>query len=62
MADMYYRQAGKLFYWKSELGSITGRNGDYFSSPPRLDRLWGPLSLLSSGYWGSFPGGEAVGT
>jgi hypothetical protein len=27
-----------------------------FSSPCRLDRLWGPLSLLSNAYRGSFPG------
>jgi hypothetical protein len=27
------------------------------TSPRRLDRLWGPLSLLSSGYRGFFPRG-----
>jgi hypothetical protein len=27
-----------------------------FSSPRRLDRLWGPPNLLSNGYGGSFPG------
>jgi hypothetical protein len=36
-----------------------------FSSPRRLDRLWGPSSLLSNGYLGALspgvkrPGGEA---
>jgi len=25
---------------------------EFFSSLPRLDRLWGPPSLLSKGYWG----------
>jgi hypothetical protein len=30
-----------------------------FSSPRRSDRPWGPLSLLSNGYRGSFPGGKA---
>jgi hypothetical protein len=28
-----------------------------FSSPRRLDRLWGSPNLLSNGYRGSFPGG-----
>jgi hypothetical protein len=28
-----------------------------FSSPRRPDRLWGPPSLLSNGYWGRFPQG-----
>jgi hypothetical protein len=33
---------------------------DIFYSPPRPDRLWGPLivSLLSNGYGVSFPGDE----
>jgi hypothetical protein len=30
-----------------------------FTSPRRPYRLWGPPSLLSSGYWGSFLGCEA---
>jgi hypothetical protein len=28
-----------------------------FSSPRRRDRLWGPLNLLSNGYWELFPRG-----
>jgi len=34
---------------------------DFFSLLPRSDRLWGQPSLLSSGYWGSFPVGKATG-
>jgi hypothetical protein len=33
-----------------------------FSSPRRPDRLWGPPSILSNGYRGSFPGGKATGS
>jgi hypothetical protein len=29
-----------------------------FLYPLCPDRLWGPPSLLSNGYWGSFPGGK----
>jgi hypothetical protein len=32
-----------------------------FSSPRRPDWLWGPPSLLSNGYGGSFSGGKATG-
>jgi len=31
-------------------GSIPGMDTDFFSSPPRKDRLWGPHSILSSKY------------
>jgi hypothetical protein len=30
-----------------------------FSSPLLPDQLWGPLSLLSNGYWGLSTGGKA---
>jgi hypothetical protein len=30
---------------------------NFLSSPPRPERLWGPLSLLSNGYQGFFPWG-----
>jgi hypothetical protein len=32
-----------------------------FTFPYRPDRIWDPPSLLSSGYWGPFPGGKAAG-
>jgi len=36
-------------------GSSPGKGWEFFSSPPRPDRLWDPLSLLSNGYQGLFP-------
>jgi hypothetical protein len=37
-------------------GSSPGRGWEFFSSPPCLDCLWGPPSLLHNGYQGSFLG------
>jgi hypothetical protein len=34
----------------------------FFSTPQSPDRIWGPPSLLSSGYGGSFLCGKAAGT
>jgi hypothetical protein len=36
-------------------GSSPGRGWEFFSSPPRPDRLRGPPSLLFNGYQGLFP-------
>jgi hypothetical protein len=38
-------------------GFVPGRSRDFFSSPPRPDRLWVTPSLLSNGYRGSFTRG-----
>jgi hypothetical protein len=40
-------------------GSIPGRGKGFFLYPLCPDRLWGPLSLLSSGYQWSLPRGKA---
>jgi hypothetical protein len=36
-------------------GSIPSRGWEFFSSPPRPDRPWGPPNLPSNGYRGLFP-------
>jgi hypothetical protein len=36
---------------------LDDRDWEFFSSPPRPKRLWGPPSLLSNGYHGLFPWG-----
>jgi hypothetical protein len=60
-------------YIYGSVGIATGYEGDdqgfgfrvpmgkNFHSPCRPDRLWGPTSLLSNRYRGSFPGGKAAG-
>jgi hypothetical protein len=40
------------WYSADDRGSSPGRGREFFSSPPRPDRLWSPPSLLSSGYQG----------
>jgi hypothetical protein len=40
-------------------GSSLCRVWKFFSSPPRPDRLWGPLSILSNGYQRLFPWGKS---
>jgi len=43
------------------VGSIPGGDWEFFSSPPRPEKLWGPASLLCNGYQGFFPGRTAAG-
>jgi hypothetical protein len=45
--------------WAERLGfdHRQGQGRELFSSPPRLDRLWVPPSLLSNAYQGLFPCG-----
>jgi len=40
--------------------SIPGKGKRFFSSSKHPDQLWGPPSLLFSGYQGSFSGGKVV--
>jgi len=44
-------------YLKYGSGSIPGGGWEFFSSPPRPEQLWDPVSLLSNGYQGFFPWG-----
>jgi len=43
--------------WTFGVGFPTGTGRDFFSSPPRPDRLWCSSSLLSGGYRRPFPWG-----
>jgi hypothetical protein len=43
------------------VGSSLGWGWEFFSSPPRPDRLWGPPNLLSSEYRESFSGCKEAG-
>jgi hypothetical protein len=44
-------------YRLDDRGSIPDTGRGFFFLPLRPDRLWGPPSLLSNGYQGSFPWG-----
>jgi hypothetical protein len=43
-------------------GSSPGKGWEFFSSPPRPDRLWSPRGLVSIGYQGLHPWGKAAGS
>jgi hypothetical protein len=47
-------------YGLNDLGSIPGSER-YFFPPQHPHRFWGPLTFLSDGYWGCFPGDKAAG-
>jgi hypothetical protein len=61
--SMFYTDGAGIAQWAMGWmigGSSPSMGWEFFSSPPRPDRLWVPTSLLHSGYrWGSFPRGEA---
>jgi hypothetical protein len=48
-----------LGYGLDDRGSIPGGCWEFFSKPPRRERLWGPPRLLSYGYRGLFPWGKS---
>jgi hypothetical protein len=49
-----------MSYGLDSRGSIPGRGKKFFFMTQRPDRLWGPSSLLSNGYRGSYHRGKAT--
>jgi hypothetical protein len=47
----------RLRVGRPEFDSGWDKEEKFFSSPPRLDRFWGPPSLLYNGYQGDFSAG-----
>jgi hypothetical protein len=60
--SLYTGSSGSIVsdYGLDDRGSIPGRGRGIFFSPLHPDRLWGPPSLLSNGYRGSFPRGYSA--
>jgi hypothetical protein len=56
--DQLRSSAGLQAGWSG--GSSPDRGWEFFSSPPRRDRLWCPPSLLSSGHQRTFPGNKDI--
>jgi hypothetical protein len=54
-----FRSAGLRTGRSGFYGSISGWGWEFFSTPPRPDRRWGPPSLLSNEYQGLFPSGQS---
>jgi len=57
-AGSFLRKAGWSYRGHS---SFSGIGKEFFSFQKRLERLWGPPSLLFNGYWRSSPRGKAAG-
>jgi hypothetical protein len=49
-----------IYLYGNKAGRILRNAGIFYSSPPLPDLLWGPSSVLSCGYWGSFPDVKAA--
>jgi hypothetical protein len=70
LQDPPIRRRDSSVVWQWATGGVNdssspGRGWEFFFSPPRPDRLWGPPSLLYNGYeglslWLKRPGREAV--
>jgi hypothetical protein len=65
IVHVYVIYRSQSVYWLAfgpdDRGSFPGRGRDYFSLPPRPNRLWGPSNLLINGYRSSFLRGKAAG-
>jgi hypothetical protein len=51
--QLYLLPVQLLVYVLGDWGSTAGSGWEFFSSPQRSDRFWGPPSPLSNGYQGA---------